>query len=112
MSPSPYLLFPLASSVAYVFALLCFKRSGDWGVGVSGSSYLSNVAIGLVSSPLWLLGGEGQGTAPPWQPLVLALLFLSGQMFTFLSPHFGDVSVGTPVMGVKIVLVASASALL
>lgn len=108
----PHLLFPLAASIAYVFAMLCFKRSGDWGIGVWRTAFASNVAIGLAFAPLWLLGGHPQPAALLWQPLLVALLFLAGQVFSFLSLHYGDVSVGTPVMGLKIVLVALGSALL
>jgi drug/metabolite transporter (DMT)-like permease len=113
VNPVPsHFLFPLASSIAYVFAMLLFKRSGDWGVGVGRTAFVSNLAIGLVFAPLWLLGGHPQSASLLWQPLLVALLFLSGQLFSFLSLHYGDVSVGTPVMGLKIVLVALGSALL
>lgn len=107
-----HLLFPLAASIAYVFAMLAFKRSGDWGVGVWRTAFVSNIAIGLAFAPLWLLGGHPQPAALLWQPLLVALLFLSGQVFTFLALHYGDVSVGTPVMGLKIVLVALGSTFL
>ncbi|MFA6960882.1 MAG: EamA family transporter [Opitutaceae bacterium] len=112
MQPSLHLLFPLASSVAYVFAMLLFKRSADWGVGVWRTAFVSNIVIGLAFAPFWLLGGHDQPATLLWQPLLVALLFLSGQVFSFLSLHYGDVSVGTPVMGLKIVLVALGSALL
>lgn len=107
-----HLLFPLAASIAYVFAMLAFKRSGDWGVGVWRTAFVSNIAIGLAFAPLWLLGGHAQPAALLWQPLLVALLFLSGQVFTFLALHYGDVSVGTPVMGLKIILVALGSTVL
>ena len=112
MNLPAHLLFPLASSIAYVFAMLAFKRSGNWGVGVWRTAFVSNLAIGLAFAPLWLLGGHDQPASLLWQPLLVALLFLSGQIFSFLSLHYGDVSVGTPVMGLKIVLVALGSALL
>lgn len=101
-----HLLFPLASSFAYVFAMLLFKRSGDWGVGVWRTAFLSNLTIGIGFAAFWMLGGTGQPAPMLWQPLLVAVLFLSGQIFTFLALHYGDVSVATPVMGLKIVLVA------
>ncbi|CAM3086453.1 DMT family transporter [Rariglobus hedericola] len=107
-----HLLFPVAASIAYVFAMLAFKRSGNWGVGVWRTAFVSNIAIGLAFAPFWLLGGHDQPVTQLWQPLLVALLFLFGQIFTFLSLHYGDVSVGTPVMGLKIILVALGSALL
>lgn len=107
-----HLLFPLASSIAYVFAMLHFKRSGDWGVGVWRTSLLSNLAIALAFAPFWFLGGDGQPASLLWQPFAVAVLFISGQVFGFLALHCGDISVSTPVMGLKIVFVALGSSLL
>jgi drug/metabolite transporter (DMT)-like permease len=47
-----------------------------------------------------------------WQPAVAALLFFLGQVFTFKALSRGDVSVTTPVMGTKVILVALFSSLL
>jgi len=107
-----HLFFPLASSVGYVFAVLLLKRSAHWGVGVWRTTFVSNLGMGLVFATLWSLGGPGQPSAMLWQPLVGGMLFVSGQVFTFLALNSGDVSVATPVLGVKIVLVALASVLL
>ena len=41
-----------------------------------------------------------------------ALLFFAGQVFTLLALNTGDVSVATPVLGVKILLVALLSTVL
>lgn len=106
-----HLFFPLASSFGYVLAVLLFKRSADWGVGVWRTTFISNMGMGLVFSSLLGLGGEWQPASLWWQPLVGGLLFLSGQVFTFLALHYGDVSVATPVLGLKIVLVALCSVL-
>lgn len=107
-----HLFFPLASSVGYVFAVLLLKRSAYWGVGVWRTTFVSNLGMGLVFAMLSPLGGPGQPASMLWQPLVGGLLFLVGQIFTFLAFNSGDVSVATPVLGVKIVLVALASVLL
>ncbi|MDF3057958.1 MAG: hypothetical protein K0R17_2173 [Rariglobus sp.] len=106
-----HLFFPLASSFGYVFAVLLLKRSADWGVGVWRTTFVANIAMGLVLLPLLCLGGEWQPAAL-WQPVVAGLLFFMGQIFTFLALNYGDVSVATPVMGLKIVLVAFCSVLM
>ncbi|MBC8039129.1 MAG: EamA family transporter, partial [Opitutaceae bacterium] len=106
-----HLFFPLASSFGYVLAVLLLKRSADWGVGVWRTTFVSNVVIGLVFSSLLTLGGPGQPVSMWWQPVVGGLLFFTGQIFTFLALNYGDVSVATPVLGVKIVLVAFCSVL-
>jgi drug/metabolite transporter (DMT)-like permease len=107
-----HLFFPLASSVGYVFAVLLLKRTAHWGVGVWRTTFVSNLAMGLVFAMLWPLGGTGQPASMLWQPLVGGLLFVIGQVFTFLALNYGDVSVATPVLGLKIVLVALSSVLL
>ena len=107
-----HLFFPLASSFGYVFAVLLLKRSADWGVGVCRTIFISNVGMGLVFASLLSLGGEWQAISLWWQPLAGGALFLAGQVFMFLALHHGDVSVATPVLGLKIVLVAFCSVLL
>jgi drug/metabolite transporter (DMT)-like permease len=107
-----HLFFPLASSAGYVLAVLLLKRSAHWGVGVWRTTFVSNLAMGLVFASLYPLGGTGQPASMLWQPAVGAALFFLGQVFTFLALNYGDVSVATPVLGVKIVLVAFCSVLL
>lgn len=107
-----HLFFPLASSFGYVFAVLLLKRSAHWGVGVWRTTFVSNVTMGVVFSTLLVLGEAIQPGARWWQPVVAGGLFFSGQIFTFLALHYGDVSVATPVLGLKIVLVAFCSVLM
>lgn len=107
-----HLFFPLASSFGYVVAVLLIKRSADWGVGVWRTTFVANMGMGTVFASLWGLGGEVLPLDLWWQPLVGGLLFLSGQVFTFLALHYGDVSVATPVLGLKIVFVALCSVLM
>ena len=112
MHPPTYLLLPLTSSIAYVFAVMMLKRLSVWGVDVWRITFVSNLAIAIAFAPCWLLGGDLRSTAQFWQPLTAAVLFLAGQVFSFLALQYGDVSVGTPVMGLKIVLVALGSSFL
>ena len=107
-----HLFFPLASSFGYVFAVLLLKRSADWGVGVWRTAFISNLAMGVTFLALLLLGGPGQPVSMWWQPVLSGGLFFAGQIFTFMALHHGDVSVATPVLGLKIVLVAFSSVLL
>ena len=101
-----FLLLPLVSSVLYVFGALFLKQAGTHGVGFWRISFVANLICGVSFSVLWLLGG----TFPPlslwWQPALVATLFVAGQALGFLAIQRGDVSVATPVLGVKVVLVA------
>jgi drug/metabolite transporter (DMT)-like permease len=114
MSLSLPLMIPLACAFLYVVAALMLKRASALGVGVWRIGFLANWVMFLFFLPWWLgqPGDSGHGWAEYWQPAVSGLLFLGGQMFIFLALQGGDVSVTTPVMGTKVLLVALLSHLL
>lgn len=101
-----HLLFPLASSLLYVVAAMFLKQSASLGIDVWRTGVVCNCFTALLFLFLWPLGG----TIPEWslfyQPALVALLFVAGQLLTFLALKKGDVSVATPVMGSKVVMVA------
>jgi drug/metabolite transporter (DMT)-like permease len=110
-APLAATLLPLASGFGYVVAVLLVKRASAHGVGLWRTAFVSNLAMGLCFAPLWLLGGQPFDAARLWQPLLFAALFFIGQVFTFAALA-GDVSLATPVLGLKILFVAAASSLL
>lgn len=59
----------------------------------------------LAFSALPLIGGTMQPASLLWQPATVGALFLAGLAFTFLGIEIGDVSIVTPVQGVKVLLV-------
>jgi drug/metabolite transporter (DMT)-like permease len=101
-----HLLLPLVAAVIYVVAALLIKRASDLGADVWRTTRLINYTSVLVAAPVWLMGG----TIPPsnvwWHPPAAAVLFFAGQVFTLLALNSGDVSIATPVLGLKILLVA------
>lgn len=106
----PHLLIPLASALVYPVAALMVKRANALGVGVWRTAFVANWCITLLAQPAWCWS---RGEIPWnlwWQPVLPGVLFLGGQIFTFLAITRGDVSVATPVLGVKILLVAIFSA--
>jgi drug/metabolite transporter (DMT)-like permease len=105
------LIFPLLSSLLYVVGVLLIKRASDFRVGVWRTTFVSNVVAALVFLLLLPLGGTMRWEALG-QPLLVAVLFLVGQVLTFLALDKGDVSVVTPAMGSKTVMVAWFSTLL
>jgi len=108
------LLIPLACAFLYVVAALMLKRASALGVGVWRIGFLANWVMFLFFLPWWLAqpGDSGHAWTDYWQPAVSGLLFLGGQMFFFLALQKGDVSVTTPVMGTKVIMVALLSHLL
>jgi drug/metabolite transporter (DMT)-like permease len=93
---------------------MMLKRASGLGVGVWRIGFLANWVMFLFFLPWWLSqsGDSGHGWTDYWQPAVSGLLFLGGQMFIFLALQDGDVSVTTPVMGTKVILVALLSRVL
>ena len=100
-----HLFLPLLASMLFPVGLIAFKKAGQYGVGSWTITFVANICAVLVFST-WSLAGV-QGTwSLIWQPGVVALLFVAGQILTFLAIDRGDVSVATPILSVKVVLVA------
>ena len=95
----------LIAAVLYALSALLIKRSSELGAGSLRTLVVSNIACSLVFMPLIVLGGTIH-LELWWQPVLVAACFLTGQWFTFLSLQKGDVSVATPVLGCKIIMVA------
>lgn len=100
------LVLPLLSAVVYVFSALMLKRAADLGADVWRSTRVCNFTIALLFTPLLALGGTIPAPGQLWQPAGVALLFFAGQILNLLALKVGDVSVATPVLGVKVLLVA------
>lgn len=99
-------LLPLLAAVIYASGALLVKRSADLGVGVWRTAFIANVVGALVFLPLLALGGTLHAELW-WQPVVVGLCFMLGQWLTFMAMDKGDVSVATPVLGLKILFVAT-----
>lgn len=100
------LLLPLASGFVYVAAALLLKRATELGVDVWRTVRVCNGLTAVFFAALWPLGGEIPAITQFWQPALVALLFVMGQLLTLMALRVGDVSVATPVMGLKIIFVA------
>ena len=112
-SPSQLPVFlPLVSAILFVFAALMLKRASDLGADVWRTTRIINYLTAAVAIPLWSLGGTIPAPGLWWEPALASLFFFAGQVFTLLALHRGDVSVATPVLGMKIVLVALLTGLL
>ena len=104
--PAAHLLFPLASSVLYVAAALSLKRASEQGAGLWRSTFVMNVVVAGCFAVMLLLGPAGPGPTPLWQAAAIGALFMAGQVLTMIALSRGDVSVATPVIGIKVVFVA------
>ena len=109
--PLAALLLPLASALLYVIGALLMRRAADYGVGFWRTTFVANLICAAVFAPLLVLGGNFY-LELLWQPAVVALLFVAGSVLNFISLDRGDVSIATPVLGIKIILVAVLSMLI
>lgn len=101
---APY-VFVLIAAVLYAAGALIVKRAGDFGIGAWRTAFVSNAVSVVIYVPLLALGGTWH-PALWWQPGIVAICFIAGQWLAFVSLEQGDVSVATPVLGLKILLVA------
>jgi drug/metabolite transporter (DMT)-like permease len=101
-----YLLLPFTASLLYVLGALFLKEASSRGAGLLRLTTFTNLFFGLVFSLLWVLGGQLREAGAWVEPVATAALFLIGQVLALVALQRGDVSVATPVMGLKVILVA------
>jgi len=106
-----YLFFPLLSSLLFVAAMLTIKRATAFRIGVWRTTFIANVATAVLFLALLPFGGDPIDFAKCWQPFVIAAFFIGGQSCTFWALEKGDVSVATPTMGIKTLIVGWLSVL-
>jgi len=111
VSQSIILLFPLISAILYVFGAMFLKRAIQFGFDMWRISFICNLIYAIIFSSLLVMGGTIH-VELLWQPALIAALFVIGQSATILSLQSGDVSLATPVLGLKILLVAFFTALI
>jgi len=109
---SAVIAIPLLSAFTYALSAMHFKRAMHQNVGPWRICFVSNLVMGSGFALLWLLRAESGGMPSLWQPALAGILFFSGQVFNFLAIDRGDVSVATPLLGVKVFLVAVFTTLL
>ncbi len=102
----PQILLPLLAALGYALASLALKRSLWFGIGSWRTTFVVNLMAGLLFLPLLAWGGHWVGWREIYQPLLTGFGFFIGQIFTFRAIARGDVSIVTPVLGLKSMLIA------
>lgn len=100
------LLLPLSAGLLYALASIVLKRATSDGAGPWRVTFVSNWVSGLAFAPLWFFGSEPFAWGHFWHAAIAGAAFFVGLVFTFLALSHGDVSVATPVLGTKVILVA------
>lgn len=101
----------LACAVVYTVSSLFLKGAIERGATGAQLNCAVNLAMALITQPLWFFDRPEIPNAPLWQPAVCCVFLFAGQFFTFAALSRGDVSVATPLLGTKIVLVTAINAL-
>ena len=101
-----YLLLPLISAITYTFAAMLFKKVMESGGNIWYINFLSNIGTCILAIPFFLMGSQTPGQVDYLKPLFTSVIFIAGQTFSLLSLKNGDVSVATPLLGAKVIMVA------
>ncbi len=96
----------LLAAFLYALGALLLKRAATDAVDVWRITFVSNIATSIALAGLWVFGGQIPSMGLLWQPAVVALLFIAGQIAAVIALTRGDVSVATPMLGLKILMVA------
>lgn len=107
-----HLLFPLFSSVVFVLGMMLAKQAIVRGASPWTGTFLGNLWLALIWAGVAIVRGEVIPVEAWGDAALIGLLFVLGQLFTYLAFQFGDVSVATPVFGVKVLMVAALTSLL
>jgi drug/metabolite transporter (DMT)-like permease len=98
---------PLLAGFVYAVSAVFLKRATAEGGGLWRINFLTNWTQALAFLPLIAFGSEMPGLRDAGQIVLTALAFTVGQAVVFVGLRHGDVSVITPVMGVKVLMVAA-----
>lgn len=100
------LFLPLICGFSYALSGFLTKRALMEGAGILRFSFLSNwVMLLTFSAPLLWQDRNANWSEAHW-PVLAGGLFFCGQVFTFAAIRIGDVSIHTPLMGIKVLMVA------
>ncbi|WP_353620838.1 DMT family transporter [Stieleria mannarensis] len=106
LDDSIHLLLPLAASILFACGLIFLKRATLEGANPWTVSLVANLWAATLFSGFWLLDSDPVQPWLLWQPALVAVFYISGQMGTFFAITHGDVSIAAPLFGVKVLLVA------
>ena len=107
-----HLLFPLFSSIVFVIAVMFSKNAISRGSSPWTSTFLCNLWLAIAWAGYGLYQGEMLPVSSWWQAGLVALAFVTGLVFTYLAYQHGDISLATPIFGVKVIIVAALIAVL
>ncbi len=106
MSVPGHVTLPLLAGLLFALSAIFLKRVVDGGLGPWRLMVVNAWAMAICFCPLLLLPAEPVSVIPWWQLLISGALSFAGNLLMLLAFSRGDVSVATPIMGTKVVIVA------
>ncbi len=103
-------LLPLIAALIYAVSAMAIQRAMRAGAGFFRSTFVFCLAMGILLAPFAFLGGAPKEEARFYQVALTSFLFFLGTVVNGLALDRGDVSVATPILGVKSTMVALLSA--
>ena len=100
-----FYVYPLITAFIYTLGALCLKRSSEAGVGPWRTTFFSNVIHGVLALGFFWTSDVALSFGDVIDVSKAAVCFFLGQLFTCLAIHKGDISLVTPLMGIKVILV-------
>ncbi len=104
--PFPDILFPVLAAACYALGVIAVKYASK-SKTISGVSLLAmnNLFSGAVFIPQIFFAPDLPEFSIIWQPLLAGAFCAAGNLATFICAERGEVSLMTPIMGVKILFV-------
>ncbi|MCC5845337.1 MAG: hypothetical protein JJU05_13900 [Verrucomicrobia bacterium] len=98
-------LLPLASAMLYALAAMFLNAAGKAGVTGRVTTAFCNVLLAVFFLQFYDWSLFPAVAEPFWPVILLAVFFVLGQGFTILALSLGEVSIVSPVMGLKVIFV-------
>ncbi len=86
--------------------MMLAKQAIGRGASPWTGTFYGNLWLALIWAAIAICRGEIVPAEAWTDAAIIGLLFVLGQLFTYLAFQLGDVSVATPVLGVKVLMVA------
>ena len=98
---------PLFAGFVYALAAMFLKRALANGAGAMRLTFISNWMAFFACTPFFFfLEGQKVDWSHWWAPLICSVCVLLGWVSTLCAIRFGEVSLQSPLMSIKVILVA------
>jgi len=100
-----FALLAISAAIGYTLAALFIKQALSRGASGHFVNLFANVATALGFQLMLLFDRQPFELIDAWQPILAGLLFISGNLLTFLALSRGAMGMVTPLLGAKTVFV-------